>query len=423
MRRKGLESGARNERGAVIVFVLVVMVFLLMIGGLAVDYAHMFVADKELEKSVDAAALAAAGKLGFTSDEFPTARQFAQEFANRNSYRVGTVTLSNNPSNDPALFNAASAPYGDVIFGIWDPDKPQGVGPGLRFEPSLDGTIVNAAMCRFKTQIPTSLFRLWGINTMSISATAIATSNPPANPPPDGCLFPIGVGDCPFQGNTSLGCGAPISFITSSGKDDEGAGCLAPPCTNTSAWVNLEGGNVNTPYLQNAIQGAANGSCPTTEFDTGDTIPAGNGMNQSVMDVLEAAFTQKYNESAAEPVTIRNAQNEIVYEGQGWKVFIPVLDTECPAAAITGDQQIIGWTEFVMTQVINKGKCAVANHWSGNAWDPLGSTPNCTATNQPSNPGALRAVFGYYSCTLIPVEQVPRPLPRSALGTKLRLVQ
>ena len=56
MRRKGLESGARNERGAVIVFVLVVMVFLLMIGGLAVDYAHMFVADKELEKSVSAEA-------------------------------------------------------------------------------------------------------------------------------------------------------------------------------------------------------------------------------------------------------------------------------------------------------------------------------------------------------------------------------
>lgn len=231
------------------------------------------------------------------------------------------------------------------------------------------------------------------------------------------------MGSCPFQGNTSLGCGAPISFITSSGKEDEGAGCLAPPCTNTSAWVNLEGGSVNTPYLQGAISGAANGNCPTTEFQTGSQIPAGNGMNQSVMDTLETAFLQKWNESANDPVTIRDSDDNIVYEGQGWKVFIPVIQTECPSGAIAGNHQIVGWTEFVMTQVINKGNCAVANHWSGNQWDPLGATPNCTATNQPSNSGALRAVFGYYSCTLFPVESVPRPMPRSALGTKLRLVR
>lgn len=421
----------KSERGAIIIFVLVVMIFLLMIGGLAVDYAHQFVADKELEKSMDSAALAAAGKLGFSDAVFPDVWTFAQHFAQRNAYRVGTVTLTANPSNDPSIFNSASAPYGDMIYGIWDPAKPQGVGPGFRFEPSLDGTIVNAVMCRYKTTIPTSLFRLWGINTMSIAATAIATSNPPLNPPPDGCLFPIGVGDCPFQGNTSLGCGAPITFITSSGKDDDGdgeddgAGCLAPPCTNTAAWVNLAGGPVNTPYLQGAIQGAANGACPTTDYQTGDEegIPTGNGMNQSVMNVLEAAFIQKWNESENNPVTIRNSDDEVVYEGQGWKVFIPVLDTDCPAAAITGEKQIVGWTEFVITQVINKGKCAVANHWDGNQWDPLGETPNCTATSLPENSGALRAIFGYYSCTIIPVDSVPRPMPRSALGTKLRLVQ
>ena len=50
------------------------------------------------------------------------------------------------------------------MLGVWDPDKPEGVGAGRRFEPSLDGTIVNAVMCRYKTTIDTSLFRLWGIN-------------------------------------------------------------------------------------------------------------------------------------------------------------------------------------------------------------------------------------------------------------------
>lgn len=231
------------------------------------------------------------------------------------------------------------------------------------------------------------------------------------------------MGSCPFQGATSLGCGAPITFITSSGKDDEGAGCLEPPCTNTSAWVNLEGGNVNTSYLRAAIQGAASGECPTTTKETGDDIETGNGMNQAVMDELEQAFLTKWEESAGDPIAITNSEGEIVYQGQGWKVFIPVIETDCPAGAISGSHKIVGWTEFAMTQVINKGKCAVANHYPGNIWDPLGAEPNCTAENQPANSGSLRAIFGYYSCTIIPSNPYPFPGPRSALASKLRLVE
>ena len=232
------------------------------------------------------------------------------------------------------------------------------------------------------------------------------------------------MGSCPFQGNTSLGCGAPITFITSSGKEgDEGAGCLEPPCTNTSAWVNLEGGSVNTGYLRGAIEGAASGECPTTELETGDEIPTGNGMNQAVMDTLEGAFIDIYNASAESPVSIENSDGDIVYEGQGWKVYIPVIQTDCPSGAISGEHQIVGWTEFVMTQVINKGKCAVANHYQGNAWDAIGEAPNCLGTNVPPNSGALRAIFGYYSCTIIPSNPHPEPGPRSALATKLRLVR
>ena len=57
---------------------------------------------------------------------------------------------------------------------------------------------------------------------------------------------------------------------TSSGKGDAGAGCLSPPCTNTSAWVNLEDGNVNAGYLRNAITGAGAGNCPAATAQTGN---------------------------------------------------------------------------------------------------------------------------------------------------------
>ena len=210
---------------------------------------------------------------------------------------------------------------------------------------------------------------LVGFPTATVSAEAIAIANPPATPPPDACLFPIGVGSCPFTNNSSSGCGVPITFTTSSGQtDDAGAACLAPPCTNTAAWVGLDpNSSPNAGYLQGAINSAANGGCASSPLKTSDQLETNNGMMQSVMNTLETVFLQKW--STSESYEVKNASNEVVYSGKGWKVYIPVIQTACPAGAISGSHTIVGWTELVITQVINKGDCAVANHWAGNAWD------------------------------------------------------
>jgi Putative Flp pilus-assembly TadE/G-like len=405
----------RDQRGSVLIFTTALLVFLLVFTGLAVDLTFYMSAQGELQKSLDAAALAGAGKLGFDDSVFPTVRTFARDYSLFN----GIHGFRGAPSTVALDLNTVNADTGDIVLGIWDPTKPQGFGPGQRFEPSTDGTIVNAVLCRKQVPVDTTFLRLLGFNGLTVGSFAVAVANPPSTPPPDGCLFPIGVGSCPFEGPTSKGCGSTITFITSSGKD-EGAGCLAPPCTNTAAWVNLAGGNVNTPYLRNAIANAA-GSCPPSPLKTGDTIEAGNGMVQTVMNDLETAFVNKYNTS--ETYEITDEQGNITYAGKGWKVYIPIIETACPAGAISGGHTIVGWTEFVMTQVINKGDCAVANHWGGNQWDPIGKSPNCLGTNTPPNSGALRAIFGYYSCTIIPANPVPEPLPRSALATRLRLVR
>ena len=251
-----------------------------------------------------------------------------------------------------------------------------------------------------------------------------ATANPPATPPPDSCLFPIGVGSCPFQGPTSQGCGVPIMFTTSSGEGDAGAGCLSPPCTNTAAWVSLDpASSPNAGYLRNAINAAASGECGASGLQTGENLDTNNGMVQSVMDTVEARFLEKWAESEVHTVMNTADPPQVVYQGKGWKVFIPVIQTACPAGAISGEHQIVGWTELVMTQVINKGNCAVANHWQGNQWDPFGQPTNCVGDQAPSNPNAMRALFGYFSCTLMPANPVPTPTPRSALADKLRLVR
>jgi Flp pilus assembly protein TadG len=407
-------SRIANERGNVLLFTIGLLVLMLVMGGIAVDLAYYGVVDNELQRATDAAALAGAGKLGFDDTVFPTVRSFAQNYAAQNPWRnvaVGPtpVSLALNTANDPA---------GNIVLGVWDPSATP------RFSPSVDGTRVNAVLCRTPPiSVATTFFRLIGITAMSAFAESIAVANPPATPPPDACLFPIGVGSCPFGEASSQGCGAPITFISSSGQG--GAGCLAPPCTNTAAWVNLEGTETaNANYLKQTFDEVANGTCASTSLQTGDDIGTNNGMVQDVMDKLVPIFQAKYN--ASDPnLEITNANGDVTYSGRGWKVYIPVIETACPAGAISGARQIIGWTEMVITQVINNGDCAVSNHWNGgdNPWDPIGKVSNCNGTNSPGNVGSLRALFGYFSCTLIPTNPVPVPTPRTALASKLRLVQ
>ena len=394
----------KNERGTATILTLGFLGFLLAMIGFASDIAYQMSAIGELERTVEAAALAGAGKLGFNDSVFPdvrnAARQYGQLNPHHNPYLGNVINLD---------LNVGNTATGNIVLGVWNNGG---------FTPSVDGTVVNSVRCQYAGQVPTNFLRVLGIQTLPIQAAAIAVSNPPIAPPADACSFPVGVGSCPFQGNTSLGCGAPITFITSSGKGDAGAGCLSPPCTNTSAWVNLEGGEPNAEYLKNAIQGAGNGNCPANTVQTGDPAPTNNGMIQSVMNALEPVFIQKYN--ASEVHEVKDVNGNTTYLGKGWKVFIPVIQTECPAGAISGSHTVVGWTEFVIAQVVNQGNCAVSNDWSGNPWSAIGVSNGCTAAKAEKN---LRALFGYYSCTMIPNNPAPSPGPRSALATKLRLVK
>jgi hypothetical protein len=307
----------RDQRGSVLIFTTALLVFLLVFTGLAVDLTFYMSAQGELQKSLDAAALAGAGKLGFDDSVFPTVRTFARDYGLFN----GMHGFRGAPSTVALDLNTGNADTGDIVLGIWDPTKPQGFGPGQRFAPSTDGTIVNAVLCQKQVPVDTAFLRLLGFNGLTVGSFAVAVANPPSTPPPDGCLFPIGVGSCPFDPrSSSTGCGSTITFITSSGKD-EGAGCLAPPCTNTAAWVNLEGGNVNASYLRGAVA-AAGGACPPSPLKTGDNINTSNGMVQSVMDDLATVFANKYN--ASETYEVVDSQGNTTYTGKGWKVYIPI---------------------------------------------------------------------------------------------------
>ncbi|MFQ5961226.1 MAG: hypothetical protein ACE5MG_07500, partial [Candidatus Methylomirabilales bacterium] len=291
-----------------------------------------------------------------------------------------------------------------------------------------------------------------GFNTLPVSAGAIAVANPAANPG-TACVAPIGLSDCAFTDGGSYdsgGCGAPISFISSSG-DLQGA---PPPGTNTAAWMNFQppipecDPEVETccdpevdpdcpedfgwkDYLVDAINNMADNSCEASTASYGDPTAVNNGLIQPVVNALETAFVQNWNNyDPMNPINVTNADGAEAYSGRGWEITAAVIkpvgmDSVCPPGAISGEYEIVGWTKFVMTQVINKGDCAVANHYTGNPWDPLCPPPNGTgdSTTIPNNANAFRAVFGYYDCELIESPPTPGPAPRSSIATGRKLVQ
>lgn len=393
----------RDQRGSILLFTTVLVVpLMIIIGGLALDLAYYGTVDDELQRSMDAAALAGAGKLGFNDTYFPAARQWAHDYALLNPYRVGNINLDLNTANNPS---------GNIVLGIWN---------GSTFTPSLDGTRVNAVQCRFATTVPTSFLRLIGLNSLNAGAMAIGWAAQPATAPESACMFPVGLSSCFFGGPTSSGCGATVSFISSSDASAVGA--------NTAAWVSMTPGatTVSGSGTLSEVQATVNGTCNGTALKTGDSVPASNGELNNVINYLMTAFPTIYNNSPAD-VTVLKQDGSPAYIGHGWEVHVPVIDTggTCPPGAINGTKQIVGWTRFVITQVLNSaGTCAVANHWEGNPWDAHCLTSKNGTASSPLPPGysGQKGIFGYYDCKYNPAPPAPNPGPITATA-KLKLVK
>src|SRR5574341_460776 len=186
--------GQREPRGTVILFGIFVVIIMLACGGVAIDVAALLAGRSEMHRATDAAALAGAGNLAFDSSVFPTVRASAVAFGANNPTRFGPVTLD---------------PNNDVVLGTWN------AGAFTPWDGSLNGTQVNAVLCRTARNIPTSFLRIIGVTTMPMSAQSIAVANPPNSLPTNACMFPIGVTACQFLNAgawTSQGCGTPMTF-------------------------------------------------------------------------------------------------------------------------------------------------------------------------------------------------------------------
>lgn len=404
MRLQWLRDRLHNERGSVLLFTFTLLVFLLVMGGFAMDFAFQAAARTELQRSIDAAALAGAGKLGFDDTVFPTARAFARNYGILNPIRTGTVTLD---------LNAANNANGNIVLGIWNAGT---------FSPSLAGNQVNAVRCQIQTTIPTSFLRLLNIPTLPLTASAIAVSNPPMLP---GCgtpILPIAVTPCAFydagtgQFNNSDGCGTGLTWISSNKICDNSAG--SSQSCNSAAWASLDGTNWTNAQHQGAITNAGlePPACNVTAA-AGTNTYLDNGMVQPTFNLLRDTFVAERTPTlpGGDIMKMVNGTSTLVYPATagGWEVGVMMVASACPPGAMTGERMITHYTKFVVTQIYDQNSGCVI---SPNA-DPQ-AAPYC-GTSDPS----LRAVFGYFRCDSLGTVATLNPVPRSAIATKLRLVR
>jgi Flp pilus assembly protein TadG len=172
---KRLPSRRRTRRGSVLILTALLLVFMVGIVAMAVDLGYLAVARSELQRTADAAAMAACwdlidqGPLGTPVNltaEIQTARQTAAAYAALNPVCNSAPVLSTSESNSPD---------GDVVIGqLVDPSVPG--APMVFSNPNLYNA-VQVTVRRTSSsngEVPLFFARVFGQQSKAVTATATA---------------------------------------------------------------------------------------------------------------------------------------------------------------------------------------------------------------------------------------------------------
>ncbi|NIQ93210.1 MAG: hypothetical protein GWO11_02390, partial [Desulfuromonadales bacterium] len=179
----------QEQRGAFAPFVGILIVVLILIVGLVVDLGHIHNVRVELQRAVDAAALAGAGQL--LGDDEQQARAIAAAEA---------TAEENDVDNEKVSVTADNVV---TTVGFWDTEA-LGDPPGTRF--AAGGTPVNAVRVEATRTVEHFFFVLIpGLTSTDVSANAIAVNDR------EQLTIPLAVISCipstgPQQGEINL-CG------------------------------------------------------------------------------------------------------------------------------------------------------------------------------------------------------------------------
>ena len=186
---------ARQQRGAMLVLVVIALASLLLMGALALDGSHMLLNKTRLQNAVDAAALSGAKTLSMVTGATGSA-------STTQTAALNTLTLNANASGNGELATALAANGA----GFAKVELASSVYGPFSFPGPANATFVRVTVSNY----PLSSF-FWGVfqsldngNATSKSVAAVATAGPsPTSGPCD--LTPLLVCGDPTQNNPSAG--------------------------------------------------------------------------------------------------------------------------------------------------------------------------------------------------------------------------
>ncbi|MHB8969248.1 MAG: vWA domain-containing protein [Pirellulaceae bacterium] len=161
-------SSRRPRRGAIIVLAAVLMIVMMAMLALSIDTGYMYTMQAQLDRSVDAAALAGAAALLEGTD---VAQQEAIEYLIRNPVgKQATTVTSDNMVELTAQFLAEHANDCDVVWGEWNPATGQ-INPTDQL-PSAISVTMNYP------NLPFFFARALGNDSFDLHSSAIAMYQP-----------------------------------------------------------------------------------------------------------------------------------------------------------------------------------------------------------------------------------------------------
>jgi Flp pilus assembly protein TadG len=322
----------RQERGVIFILFIVVLLVLLAFAALALDVGNVMVVRNELQNIGDGAALAGARYLGRAYEGMSYSDQ--QDPAKIAPYGAGIISTAQDVGTSNRAEGIANVNIlaSDIELGQWDRTKTPQFQPTA---PPWDAVRVTVRKDgNANTSVVTYFARLFGMNTIDVSASAVAALTAESSIEP-GNLIPVGI-DADWW--TTDRCGNSLKFY---------------PQESCAAW------NVYDASMCQGNQRSENAEClwrrilyawATNNFDnnpTNDFIAPGADLDSTFY------FTEGVQQKAVDNFTLLWDQMKKWDPERGQYVWIAqaVVFESNGCTPITGARKIVGFTTVVITGV------------------------------------------------------------------------
>lgn len=294
-----LKQKLQNQRGATIVIVAVILPLLLGMAALAIDIGYVYATKNELQNVADAAALAAAGELGYIYQGLSSEEQLSY-FCDPTTIKAIAVNIA---EKNTAAGVSISINSDDIIIGKWESAQ----STGDKFTPTLyspDAVRVKSRRDDLAngpiTTFFASIFKVFGATDpeiVSVDAVATAALMGPNIAYENSLPIPVGIPKYRFE---SEYCDNDIKFHPTG--DFEGC----------AGWHTYDSSPANASKLKDILEGLRTGTFVSPETVAGTSVFVFTGGTvASAFDNMQSLYDAKKNSDGEWTTEI------IVYDDEG----------------------------------------------------------------------------------------------------------